>query len=73
LLDALWQVVKPGGKLLYVTCSVFKTENEDVIAAFCERMRDASLAPGSFPLDTAGRWMPSANNDGFFYALLHKI
>ncbi len=73
LLDTLWQVVKPGGKLLYVTCSVFKAENEDVIAAFCERTRDVSLAPGSFPLDTDGRWMPSAYNDGFFYALLRKI
>jgi 16S rRNA (cytosine967-C5)-methyltransferase len=72
LLGALWHVVKPGGKLLYVTCSVFNAENEDVIAAFCERAGDAHLAPGSFPLDTAGRWMPSAHNDGFFYALLNK-
>ena len=72
LLDALWRVVKPCGKLLYVTCSLFKAENEDVIARFCERTRDARLAPSAFPLDTAGRWMPSAHNDGFFYALLHK-
>ncbi len=73
LLDALWQVVKPGGKLLYVTCSVFKAENGGVISGFCQRTRDASLAPGSLPLDTAGRWMPSADNDGFFYALLRKM
>ncbi|MFN0314389.1 MAG: 16S rRNA (cytosine(967)-C(5))-methyltransferase RsmB [Burkholderiales bacterium] len=72
LLEALWRVVKPGGKLLYVTCSVFNAENEEVIVPFCERTHDAHLAPGSFPLDTAGRWIPSAHNDGFFYALLHK-
>ncbi len=72
LLDALWQVIQPGGKLLYVTCSVFKAENEEVIASFTEGRRDAALAPSGPPLDCAGHLKPSATNDGFYYALLAK-
>ena len=34
LLDALWQTLAPGGKLLYVTCSVFPAENQAPIADF---------------------------------------
>jgi 16S rRNA (cytosine967-C5)-methyltransferase len=37
ILDALWRVLAPGGKLLYVTCSVFPEENGAVVEAFCAR------------------------------------
>lgn len=37
LLDALWPTLKPGGWLLYVTCSVFRTEGEHQIDAFLQR------------------------------------
>ena len=43
LLDALWPVLKPGGWLLYATCSVFRTEGEHQIDAFLQR-RGASGA-----------------------------
>jgi len=72
LLRTLWQVVTPGGKLLYVTCSLFSMENEAVISAFLAEQSDAVLAPPSPPLDAAGRLLPCASNDGFFYALLCK-
>ncbi|MEM8684934.1 MAG: 16S rRNA (cytosine(967)-C(5))-methyltransferase RsmB [Pseudomonadota bacterium] len=42
LLDALWTTLKPGGQLLYVTCSVFRDENEAVVGSFLERTGDAS-------------------------------
>jgi 16S rRNA (cytosine967-C5)-methyltransferase len=40
ILDALWQVLAPGGKMLYVTCSVFAEENREQIAAFAARHPD---------------------------------
>ena len=42
LLDALWTTLKPGGQLLYVTCSVFREENDAVVGRFLERTGDAS-------------------------------
>lgn len=70
ILDALWQVLAPGGKLLYVTCSVFPEENELVAEAFC------ASRPGVRRLTLAGnapaQLFPGAEQDGFFFALLQK-
>lgn len=72
LLDALWQVLKPGGKLLYATCSVFFEENGGVIESFLARRPDARLQPlAAFP-GTDGQLIPDEGHDGFFYALLGK-
>ena len=79
LLDALWPLLKPGGRLLYCTCSVFKAEGQDQIDAFLQRQTGACpvLVPASpghlLPLtDNPGQWPPSAGgaHDGFFHALL---
>lgn len=72
ILDGVWQVLDSGGKLLYVTCSVFAEENEGVIGAFLERHGDARLLP--LPGAESGMWQlfPDASQDGFFYALLGK-
>ncbi len=70
ILDALWRVLAPGGKLLYATCSVFPEENEAVVAAFCARTSGAqrqALADGG-----PAQWLPGPEHDGFFYALLAK-
>lgn len=72
LLEALWQVLEPGGKLLYVTCSIFKMENEDLIANFLRDTRDAERVPAEPTMDGADRLLPTAHNDGFFHALLRK-
>jgi 16S rRNA (cytosine967-C5)-methyltransferase len=79
LLDALWPLVAPGGRLLYATCSLFHAEGQAQIDAFLQRLGAgaARLDPASpghlLPLPdngSAGAAAPSA--DGFFYALLHK-
>jgi 16S rRNA (cytosine967-C5)-methyltransferase len=70
ILDALWQVLAPDGKLLYVTCSVFPQENEEVVDAFLARTRGASRLP--LPDGSAGQRLPDAERDGFFYALIAK-
>jgi 16S rRNA (cytosine967-C5)-methyltransferase len=83
LLDALWPTLKPGGRLLYCTCSVFKAEGQDQIDAFLQRQGGASIAqdppsPGHLlPLPDNGEAvgtpaLPGASPDGFFYSLLEK-
>jgi 16S rRNA (cytosine967-C5)-methyltransferase len=70
LLDALWQVLAPGGKLLYATCSVFPEENDAVLAEFVARRGDARRL--DLPGLAGGQLLPDDDRDGFFYALLEK-
>lgn len=70
ILDALWRVLAPGGKLLYVTCSVFREENDAVLQAFLARMPGARR--GRLPDAVAGLLLPCTEHDGFFYGLLEK-
>ena len=76
LLDALWRVLAPGGKLLYATCSVFPEENGAQVQEFLLRRPEAEmLALPKFPGwedDTQGQILPSEVSDGFYYALLKK-
>jgi 16S rRNA (cytosine967-C5)-methyltransferase len=70
ILDALWQVLGPGGKLLYVTCSVFPRENEAVVGEFAARAPRARRL--DLPDGRPAQLLPSAEHDGFFYALIEK-
>src|SRR4029078_10582359 len=45
LLDALWPLLAPGGRLLYCTCSLFRHEGSAQIDAFLQRAGDAAPAP----------------------------
>ncbi|TAK88170.1 MAG: 16S rRNA (cytosine(967)-C(5))-methyltransferase RsmB [Betaproteobacteria bacterium] len=70
ILDALWQALAAGGKLLYVTCSLFPQENEELVEAFVARAQGARRVPltdGAPP-----QWLPGEDHDGFFYALIQK-
>jgi len=74
LLDALWPLLKPGGRLLYCTCSIFKAEGEDRIEAFLQRQAQArrGQAPGHLlPVVEYPSSVPLVG-DGFFHALLLK-
>jgi 16S rRNA (cytosine967-C5)-methyltransferase len=77
LLEALWPLLRPGGRLLYATCSVLRDENEGQVDAFLAAHPEAAAVP----LDArfgrasgAGRQrLPGDDGmDGFFYALLRK-
>ena len=76
MLDALWQTLAGGGKLLYSTCSVFHEENRDQVAQFLERHPDAARvtlpAVEAEQRLQAGQLLPDERHDGFFYALLQK-
>jgi 16S rRNA (cytosine967-C5)-methyltransferase len=77
MLDALWPLLAPGGRLLYATCSLFPAEGQLQIDAFLQR-----LGPDAARLDAAspGHLLPLPDNanpsaataDGFYYALIHK-
>jgi 16S rRNA (cytosine967-C5)-methyltransferase len=82
LLDALWPLLRPGGKLLYVTCSVFPQEGVQQAEAFLARHTDAIASPAPGQLlprqpqrgaenDSDSAPAPYAQ-DGFFYALFTK-
>lgn len=78
LLDALWPLLKPGGRLVYATCSVFRAEGQAQLDAFLQRRPDAdSLEVPGFTghllalADNGAATRPSTF-DGFFYALIHK-
>ena len=79
LLQVMWRVLKPGGRLLYCTCSLFKDEGEHQAQTFLANNNNAVLLP------SPGHLMPqisangdvltdnkSGNHDGFFYALFQK-
>jgi 16S rRNA (cytosine967-C5)-methyltransferase len=70
MLDALWQQLAPGGKLLYATCSVFPQENAQAVDFFLARSNGARRLPLADIED--GQLLPDTRHDGFFYALLEK-
>ena len=70
ILDALWHALAVDGKLLYVTCSLFPQENEQLVEAFVARAQGARRLP--LPDAAPAQWLPGAEHDGFFYALIEK-
>jgi 16S rRNA (cytosine967-C5)-methyltransferase len=76
ILDNLWRMLKPDGKLLFVTCSLWPQESEQQAVAFAERN-------GAQRLDAPGQLLPTSaasgtagydhqDHDGLFYALFQK-
>jgi 16S rRNA (cytosine967-C5)-methyltransferase len=79
ILDALWPLLKNGGRMLYCTCSVFKAEGDEQVQAFLARNSQAQLLPSPGHLipgiSAQGDALPdngAGDHDGFFYALLQK-
>ncbi len=80
ILPSLWQVLAKGGKLLYVTCSIFHEENQRQIDSFLKNQADAIQLPltsiEQLNLQQVnienGQLLPCKQHDGFFYALLQK-
>lgn len=80
ILPNLWRNLAKGGKLLYVTCSVFFEENQGQIDTFLQNHADAKQLPLQTLLNQPqenlthidGQLLPVSAHDGFFYALLQK-
>ena len=77
LLKALWPLLKPGGKLIYATCSILPEENDHSLANFTHQHPDAQIQPIEADWGQPTRWgrqlLPrNGGQDGFFYAVLTK-
>lgn len=77
LLEALWPLLKPGGKLVYATCSILPEENHHPLASFTHQHKDAQVEVITADWGKATRWgrqlLPQdQGQDGFFYACLSK-
>lgn len=83
MLEKLWPLLKPGGQLLYATCSLLVEENSAVVTKFLEQHADArEIRPLNgrvltIATDCAGpgyQLLPgSADTDGFYYALMERV
>lgn len=77
LLEALWQVLAPGGLLLYATCSVLPEENEQQVSGFIDARPDAHHQPigaawgETRPFGTQ-LFPQTGGHDGFYYARIYK-
>lgn len=77
LLNAMWETLQPGGRLVYATCSVFPQENHRIIQRFLKQQDNATLVPISADwgrdMTTGRQLLPDPDShDGFFYAVLEK-
>jgi len=77
LLDNLWHQLKPGGIMLYMTCSILPRENELQIERFVTRTNDAMLKniqhPNALSLKHGAQTLPGVHDmDGFYYCVLQK-
>ena len=75
ILHAIWPLLKPGGTLLYATCSIMPEENHLQIEHFLAETPNAQLLPieGEWGIDTGfGKQRLPGTGDGFFYSLMVK-
>jgi 16S rRNA (cytosine967-C5)-methyltransferase len=74
--DALWPLLRSGGRLVYATCSLLADENARQIDAFLARHADAHAVRPALPWRAAGAGVQNlpgeSGMDGFFYAVLEK-
>lgn len=77
LLNNLWPTLKPGGLLLYMTCSILPSENEIQAERFVTSQNDAMLVelthPNALTLSFGVQTLPGVHDmDGFYYCLIRK-
>jgi 16S rRNA (cytosine967-C5)-methyltransferase len=77
LLDTLWPLLANDGRLLYITCSILRAENDNVIEAFLGQNNNAQINTGNFPWGTKTKYgrqtLPGKSDmDGFYFSLIKK-
>jgi 16S rRNA (cytosine967-C5)-methyltransferase len=76
ILAGLWPALKPGGRLLYVTCSLLAAENDEVVSQFAAQygalIESVTLCTGT-PRQHGWQTLPDQHGcDGLYFALLRK-
>ncbi|WP_411359731.1 16S rRNA (cytosine(967)-C(5))-methyltransferase RsmB [Pseudidiomarina salilacus] len=73
ILDALWLLIRPGGRLVYATCSILPQENQQQMDAFVARHSDALPQPTAPNGEFGWQRLPGEQGgDGFYYAIVDK-
>ena len=75
LLEEGWKILKSGGKLLYVTCSIFKHENENVVMKFLSKNKDAASQDLKIPIGFKyqnTQLIPNQFHDGLYFKVFSK-
>ncbi len=77
ILAALWPLLAPGGQLIYITCSVLRAENEDIVGELLAAQANARAMAFTLPVGQAAAvgWqiLPGDGDlDGMYYAVLGK-
>jgi 16S rRNA (cytosine967-C5)-methyltransferase len=77
ILSALWPLLAPGGRLVYITCSVLRAENEAIVGELLAAQADAEVVPFNLhagqPAATGWQILPGDGDlDGMYYAVLQK-
>jgi 16S rRNA (cytosine967-C5)-methyltransferase len=78
ILAALWPLLAPGGRLVYITCSVLRAENEAIVSELLTARPDAQALAFTLPTGQAAAvgWqiLPGDDDlDGMYYAVLQKL
>lgn len=76
MLRQLWNLLSPGGELVYVTCSILSQENDEVVLDLCAHHDDAQLRqldlPGAIQTGCGVQFLPDGDKDGLYYASMRK-
>ena len=77
LLSALWPLLRIGGQLVYVTCSILKEENDAPIDNLIQKFSDVQVQditiPTAIGTKNGQQLLPNNEHDGLFYAALAKV
>lgn len=77
MINSVWPLLKPGGTLIYITCSIFKAENDQVIEKFIKDKEDFELQSLNeifgVALSFGRQRLPGVHSgDGFYYCVINK-
>jgi 16S rRNA (cytosine967-C5)-methyltransferase len=77
ILSALWPLLAPGGRLVYITCSLLRAENESIVGELIAQQSDAQALAFTLPVGQAANigWqiLPGDGDlDGMYYAVVEK-
>ncbi|PYE30490.1 16S rRNA m(5)C-967 methyltransferase [Idiomarina fontislapidosi] len=73
MLERLWPILKPGGQLVYATCSILPEENSEQISRFLGQHSDANLVSIDANRPMLQLLPGEHHGDGFFYAKIEKL